>query len=174
MERIHQNQAMTNIASSSSEQVEELLTKRIFLNQEVLELKFSIKSKAKVKSRCDVTGMLHFKNRSSRSQIFYKIRLLKHFSQFTWQHLCGSWVSLIKLQTLACNFIKKETPHSRFPVNFGKFVRPAFLHNTSGRLLLRKPVIDQIRFLEMLYQGNVWNLFKINKKQSRTKSMRLL
>ena len=33
-ERIHQNQAMTNIASFSSEQVEELLTKRIFLNQD--------------------------------------------------------------------------------------------------------------------------------------------
>ena len=90
MERIHQNQAMTNIASSSSEQVEELLTKRIFLNQEVLELKFRIKSKAKVKSRCDVIGMLHFKNRSRLSQIFYKIRLLKHFSQLTGQHLCGS------------------------------------------------------------------------------------
>ena len=34
MERIHQNQAMTNIASFSSEQVEEVLTKRIFLNQD--------------------------------------------------------------------------------------------------------------------------------------------
>ena len=36
----------------------------------------------------------------------------------------------------ACNFIKKETlTQVFFPVNFVKFLRTAFLQNTSGRLL---------------------------------------
>ena len=37
----------------------------------------------------------------------------------------------------ACNFIKKETRHRCFPVNFTKFLRTPFLQNTSGRLLLK-------------------------------------
>ena len=36
----------------------------------------------------------------------------------------------------ACNFVKKETlTQVFFPVNFVKFLRTAFLENTSGRLL---------------------------------------
>ena len=35
-----------------------------------------------------------------------------------------------------CNFIKKETLHRCFPVNFAKFLRIPFLQNTSRRVLL--------------------------------------
>ena len=34
--------------------------------------------------------------------------------------------------------IKKRLWHRYFPVNFVKFLRTPFLHNTSGRLLLKK------------------------------------
>ena len=37
-----------------------------------------------------------------------------------------------------CNFIKKETQHRWFSVNFAKFLRTSFLQNSSGRLLLRR------------------------------------
>ena len=36
----------------------------------------------------------------------------------------------------ACNFIKKETWHRCFPMNFAKFLRTPLLQNISGRLLL--------------------------------------
>ena len=46
---------------------------------------------------------------------------------------------------MQCNFIKKETQDRCFLVNFAKFLRTAFLQNTSGRLLLLKPFIVNIR-----------------------------
>ena len=41
-------------------------------------------------------------------------------------------------------FIKKETQHSCFPVNFAKFLRIPFLQNTSGRLLLRSSIENEV------------------------------
>ena len=40
--------------------------------------------------------------------MFYKKDVIKNFAKFTGKHLCQISFS-IKLQTLACNFIKKET-----------------------------------------------------------------
>ena len=47
---------------------------------------------------------------------------LRNFAKFTGKHLCQS-LFLIKLQTLACNFIKIRFWHRCFPVNLVKFLR---------------------------------------------------
>ena len=54
-----------------------------------------------------------FGNRSSCSQMFFKISVLKNFAIFTGKHVCSS------LQ------------HRSFPVNIVKLLRTPFLQNTS-------------------------------------------
>ena len=69
-----------------------------------------------------VTGLLS--NRSSPSQMFFKIVVLKNFAIFTGKYL--RWrLFLIKLP--ACKFIKKGLQRRCFPVNIAKFLRKAFL-----------------------------------------------
>ena len=60
--------------------------------------------------------------RSSRSQIFFKINLFKNFVIFT--------------NLKDYNLIKKRLEHRYFPVNTEKFLRTAFLQNTSADCLL--------------------------------------
>ena len=45
---------------------------------------------------------------------------------------------------VSCNFIKKRLWHGCFPVNFVKFLRPPFLQNPSGQLLLyvHRPILS--------------------------------
>ena len=62
-------------------------------------------------------------HRSSRSQIFFRIVVLKNFAYFTGKHL--RWSE-------ACSFIKKGIQHGCFPVKFAKFLTSPFLQNTSG------------------------------------------
>ena len=68
-------------------------------------------------------------------QIFYKTGIFKNFAKFIGKHLRCS-LSLIKLQAFCCNFIKKRLQHSCLLVNFEKFLKGAFLQNTSGWLIL--------------------------------------
>ena len=55
-------------------------------------------------------------------QIFLKKGAFRNFAKFTGRHLCQSL------------FFNKEKRlwHSSFPVNFAKFLRTPFLHNTCG------------------------------------------
>ena len=80
--------------------------------------------------------------RSSRSQMFFKIRVFKNFAILTGTHLCRS-LFLIKLQawrpetllkrdSKAWNFVEKKLRHSCFRVKFAKFFKTPFLLNTSG------------------------------------------
>ena len=62
--------------------------------------------------------------RSNHSQTFFKIGVLKNLAIFTEKHLCYLCPSGLL-------FIKKRLQHSRFLVNFAKFLRTAFLKNTS-------------------------------------------
>ena len=65
--------------------------------------------------------------RSSRSQMFFEIGVLKNVAIFTGKHLCWS-LFLMKLQAFkAYNFIKKRLQHTCFPVNIGKYLRSASL-----------------------------------------------
>ena len=59
-------------------------------------------------------------NRSNRSDMFFKIRVLKNFVKLTGKHLCQS-VFFNSFQT--CNSIEKRRPlHGCFPLNFAEFV----------------------------------------------------
>ena len=60
---------------------------------------------------------LELQYRNSRSQMFFKVGVLKNFVSFTGKHLCWS-LFLIKLQAWRPNFLKKETPTQIFPVKF--------------------------------------------------------
>ena len=63
--------------------------------------------------------------RSSRSQMFFKIGVLKNFSMFAKKHLCSS-LFLIKLGPWRPAFLlKKRFQHRCFPVNIAKFLRTA-------------------------------------------------
>ena len=67
------------------------------------------------------------RGRSSRSQIFFKIGVLKKFTIFTGKLLCWS-LFLMKLQAfMPATLLKKRLQHRRFPVNIAKFLRTAFL-----------------------------------------------
>ena len=63
-----------------------------------------------------------FGNRSSCSQMFFKISVLKNFAIFTGKHVCSS------LQ------------HRSFPVNIVKLLRTPFLQNTSGGCFCSKHI----------------------------------
>ena len=61
-----------------------------------------------------VDPTLTIKYRSSRSQIFFKIGVLKNFAKFTEKDLCQSL------------FLIKRLRRKCFPVNFAKFLRTFF------------------------------------------------
>ena len=63
--------------------------------------------------------------RCSRSQMFFKIGVLKNFVIFTGKHLCWSLL-LIKLTPKT----SKRLQHRCFLVNIAKFLRTPFLRNT--------------------------------------------
>ena len=63
--------------------------------------------------------VLFHKIRSSRSQMFFKISVLKNFAVFTGKHQLWS-LFLIKLQTWRS---AKRLQHRCFPVNIAKFLR---------------------------------------------------
>ena len=72
--------------------------------------------------------------RSSRSQMFSKIGVLKIFANFTGNHLCWSLL-LIKLQVFS--LIKKRLHCICFPVKFAKLLRTHFFTEHILRLLLQ-------------------------------------
>ena len=65
--------------------------------------------------------------RCSRSQMFFKISVLKNFVTFTGRYLCWS-LFLIKLTPKT----PKRLKHRYFLVNIAKFLRTPFLQKTSG------------------------------------------
>ena len=68
--------------------------------------------------------------RSSRSQMFFKIGVLKNFPMLAKKHLCSS-LFLIKLGPWGPVFLlKTRFQHRCFPVNIPEFLRAAFLWNT--------------------------------------------
>ena len=82
--------------------------------------------------------------RSSRSQMFLRIGVLKNFANFTGKHLRWS-LFLIKLQS--CSFIKKRLQRKCFPVKFAKLLRtPSVVASESWRWCanyLLKPLIHR-------------------------------
>ena len=71
---------------------------------------------------------------SNRSQMFYKIDVLKNLLKFKGKY-CKGISFLLKLQVGCSTFLKKLL-HKCFPANFAKFLRAIFFLNTVGRLHL--------------------------------------
>ena len=61
-------------------------------------------------------------------EMFFKIGLLKNFSNFTWKRQCLNLFFFF----FFCNFIKKTFQRRCSPVKFAKFLRTLSLQNTSG------------------------------------------
>ena len=73
--------------------------------------------------------------RSSRSQMFYKIPVLKHFAALSRKHLCWS-LFLIKLQAWS-KFLKKTFQYRIFRMNIAKFSRTPISKNICKRMRIR-------------------------------------
>ena len=94
-----------------------------------------------IKNRC----------RSSRSQMFFKIGIIKHFAMFTWKHLCWS-PFLIKLQAFRCFPVKMA--NSSF---FIEHLRWQLLQMFCLTLYFQKDVAEYIVVLHCIIVS-FWNL----------------
>ena len=76
-------------------------------------------------------GIYKMSVRSSHSQMFFKISVLKSFAIFTKKTpVLESLFNDVAVLDV-CNFTKKKLQHSCFPVSIAKFLIIAFLQNTS-------------------------------------------
>ena len=84
-------------------------------------------------------------------EVSCKKGVLKNFSKFTGKHLCQILV-LKKLQSLACNFIKKEILTQAFSCEFCEISKNTFFYrNICGRLRLfwsEKEKLNRLSFFE--------------------------
>ena len=101
--------------------------------------------------------------RSSRSQLFFKIHVLKNFAIFTRKHLCWSPCFFNKVYQ---NFIKKRCRHSCFPVNIAKFLRTSFFTENLWWLLLFFLNFEHIQHFNLLFLLLTLNMsLVVGKKQ---------
>ena len=77
-----------------------------------------------------------WQERSSRSRVFFKIGVIKHFAIFTRKHLCWS-LFLIKLQIWRAATLLKRLQHRYFSANIAHFFRTAFFIENLRWLLAR-------------------------------------
>ena len=98
-----------------------------------------------IKNRC----------RSSRSQMFFKIGIIKHFAMFTWKHLCWS-PFLIKLQAFRCFPVKMAK--SSF---FIEHLRWQLLQMFCLTLYFQKDVAEYIVVLHCIIVS-FWNLKSVS------------
>ena len=76
----------------------------------------------------------YFHKQKQPPKVFYKKGVLRNFTKLTGKHLRHS-LFFNKVAALSpATLLKKRLWHKCFPVNFVKFQRTPFLHNTSGRL----------------------------------------
>ena len=115
-----------------------------------IERNFSYKSSNKNKKgkrickglKISVMGVISTSSiKSSRSQMFFKVGVLKNFAIFTGKHMCKS-LFLIKLKT--CNFIKKRLQQ--------------VFYRTFLNLFLRTPILKSILIGCFCNKGNECNI----------------
>ena len=82
------------------------------------------------------TAFLKNTSRSNRLHVFFKIGVLKSFTNFTGKHLC--WILLLKKLAgwRPATLFKKILQHRYFPVKFEKFLRSPFFTEHLRWLLL--------------------------------------
>ena len=96
----------------------------------------------------NMTDLYHFWSgayRSSWSQKFFKIGVLKNFTIFQGKHLCWSFF-LIKLQTWTT--LLKETPTQVFSCEYCEIFRNSFFHRTPP---VAASLLVQERFIDVLW-----------------------
>ena len=83
--------------------------------------------------------------RSRRSQMFFKIRVLKNFANFTGKHLCWS-LFLIKLQDLSYRptLLKKDFNTGVFLWKLQKFLSRVFVNKVTGLQLPELPTLKNL------------------------------
>ena len=74
--------------------------------------------------------------RSSHRGCSLRKGALRNFAKFTGKQLCPSLFFNKVAGLRPATLLESRLWHRCFPVNFAKFLRTAFLQNTSGRLLL--------------------------------------
>ena len=79
--------------------------------------------------------------RSSCSQMFFKLCVIKNFANFTGNYLCWSLILEIFIDLHTCNFIKRTLQHRCFSMKSEKFLRALILKNICERLLLKALII---------------------------------
>ena len=82
--------------------------------------------------------LFHFSyySRSSHRKCSIRKCVLRNFIKFRGKHLCQSLFFNKVAGLRSATLLKKRLWHRCFPVNFAKFLKTPFSHNTSGRLLL--------------------------------------
>ena len=90
-------------------------------------------------------------SRSSRSQMFFKICVIKNAAIFTGKHLCCSLLLIEFIKNLICNFIKKRLQHRCFPVNIAKSLGTVFFYRTP-------PVAPSVLLIKSCMAENWWGL----------------
>ena len=74
---------------------------------------------------------IHMEKRpKSRSQVFFKTGVLKHFAIFTGKHLCWCLFLIELLDWRPAFSLKMRLQYRFFPVNIARFLKTAFLWNT--------------------------------------------
>ena len=103
-------------------------------------------------------------NRSSRSEMFFKIGILKNFAIITGKHLCWS-PFLIKLRTWRSAALLNRDSHRCFHVDFSKCLRTAFFIKHLRWLLLSK-VKTNVESAWFIYYV-IKSIMTLNSKLSR-------
>ena len=89
------------------------------------------------KSLCLVFFSPNLENiEAATRRVLFKKGVLENFARFTGKHLCHSLFFNKVAGLRPTTLLKKRLWHRCFLVNFAKFLRAPFLHNTYGRLLL--------------------------------------
>ena len=98
--------------------------------------------------------------RSSCSQMFFKISVLKNFANFTGTHLCWSlFLTKVSSGLKACNFIKKKLQHSCFTEKFAKYSSTTFFTEHLRWGITRQP--DKLQLKTYYYGSSHFYLKKI-------------
>ena len=86
---------------------------------------------------------------AATGSVLWKIGVLKSFKNFTGKRLCWR-LALIKLQSKACNFIKKRLQQWRCPVKFAKY-RRLFWRTSANDFSSRNFFVGGDSNLKMVY-----------------------
>ena len=92
------------------------------------------------------TGAMRKKLQSSRSQIFFKIGVIKNFSNFTGKYLCWS-IFLIKLQTWRPAALLRRGSNTGVSLEIGEIFKNTFFTEHLWWLLLKLNICFSCRFI---------------------------